>query len=286
MKIFKTIMLSIAATFALTSCDSENEQTVQYVYDYNVSYVTDMNANTTLGTQFDGAKYVMDFDLTEGTVNVSIFGLRLNPTSSPIQLKIENATYKFVNGATVINVPNATSTFGETHSISNFKFSQTMKEIEKMGQIEVYYAISYTVDNRYNVVAVQEEAFLPGSTVVTNNATGEIAYSSSEPYYNYDLDDDNGTAEISAYFLSDGEKKFLDLEFDNLPYRLTPYGIEINVEGSFTAEQPSSMSGTPFVAKAIYMNSRYDGTTEIRILTEDKSFTANLSYASNVAPLN
>lgn len=286
MKIFKTIMLSIVATFALTSCDTDNEQTVQYIYDYSVSYITDMNANSALGYQLDGAKYVMDFDLVNGNANVTIFGLALAPDTAPINLKIENATYKTTNGATVINVPNATSVMGGTHSISNFKFSQTLKGIDNLNRIAVYYSISFTVDNRYKVVAVQEEAYLPGSTIVLNNATGERILSSTDPCYNYDLDDDKGTAELVAFFLSDGEKKYIELEFDNLPYRLTPYGIEINVEGSFTAEQPSSLSTTPFVAKAIYMNSRYDGTTEIRILTEDKSFTANLSYASNVAPLN
>lgn len=286
MKIFKTIMLSIAATFALTSCDTDNEQTVQYIYDYSVSYITDMNVNSALGYQLDGAKYVMDFDLINGNANVTIFGLTLAPDTAPINLKIENATYKTTNGATVINVPNATSVMGGTHSISNFKFSQTLKGIDNLNRIAVYYSISFTVDNRYKVVAVQEEAYLPGSTIVLNNATGEQILSSTDPCYNYDLDDDKGTAELVAFFLSDGEKKYIELEFDNLPYRLTPYGIEINVEGSFTAEQPSSLSATPFVAKAIYMNSRYDGTTEIRILTEDKSFTANLSYASNVAPLN
>lgn len=287
MKIFKTIMLSMAATLALTSCDSDdNEQTIQYGYDYNVSYVTDLNANTMLGTELDGAKYIMDFNLTEGTADVTITGLRLSADSSPISLRIQNATFDYVNGATVINVPNATSVYGGTHSITNFKYSQSMKSIEKFGRISVYYSISYTVDNRYNVVAVQEDAYLPGTTVVTSTASGDQLDSSTAPYYNYDLDYDTNTADVSAYWLYDGETTYYDLEFDDLPYKLTPYGIEINVEGNFTAEQ-SNAGATPFVAKAIYMNSRYDGTTEIRILTEDKVFTANLSFApTSVTPSN
>lgn len=277
----------MAATFALTSCDSDdNEQTIQYGYDYNISYVTDLNANTVLGTEIEGANYIIEYDLINGKAEVTITNLRLTAGGSPISLRIEDATYNYVNGATVISVPNATSLLGGTHTISNFKLSQAMIGIEKMGKVVVYYSISYTVDNRYQVVAVQEHAYLPGTTTVTMNSTGNQILTSKDPYYEYDLDRDTGTADITAYWLSNDKTTYWELEFEDIPYTMTPYGIKIDAEGTFTAEQTSTGSA-PFVAKAISMDSRFDGSTVLRIMTDDYLYTASLSYvATTPTPSN
>lgn len=279
MKIIKTSLLTIVAALALTSCDSgDPKQTVQYGYDNNITYVTDLTDNTTATTE--AAYYIMDFDMISGKANVDISNLRLTAGGSPIRLKIEQATYgqDKETGAIVINVPNATSTVGGTsHTISNFKLSQSMAYIQSLGQSSIYYAVSFELDGRYNVVAVQKAAYLPGSTTITRNSDGSVVNNTNRTFYSYELDRDKSTARVTAYYLDDKENIYPQLAFENLPFTLTSRGIEINVEEEITAKQLTT-TATPFVATAISLDSRYDSSTLLRIRTADNLITASLSY--------
>lgn len=279
MKIIKSSLLTLVAAAALSSCSSgDPQQTVQYGYDNNITYVTDMTTNTAVSTE--GAYYIMKFDLIAGKADINITNLRLTVGGSPISLSIEQATYgqDKDTGAIVVNVPNAVSVSGGTsHNISNFKLSQSMAYISAIGQTAIYYGVSFELDNQYKVVAVPRSAFLPGSTIITRNSDGSVVNSSNRPYYSYVLDRDKSTATVTVYNLDDKEKIYPQLAFENLPYKLTGNGIEINVEGDITAKQLSS-TATPFVAKAISVDSHYDSSTMLRIQTADNLITASLSY--------
>lgn len=279
MKFLKTTLLTFVATVALASCDSgDPEQTMQYIYNNDITYVTDLSTSTSVS--LEGAKYVMDFDLVNGKANIEISNLRLSPLASTMTLKIDQATYKqdSETGAIVINVPNATSVVGgASHNISNFKLSQSLAYIEALGQTAVYYSISYTVDGQYSVVAVQKSAILPGTTTITSNADGSSVGTSKRAYYSYSLDRDKSTATVSAYSLDYKGKYYTALSFENLPYTITDRGISINYEGDVTAKQPTS-TATPFVAKAVSLDSRYDSSTQIRIMTDENLITASLSF--------
>lgn len=264
---------------ALASCGSDdNEHTVQYIYNNDITYVTDLSTNTSVS--LEGAKYVMNFDLINGKADIEISDLRLTPLASAMTLKIDQATFKLdtETGARVVNLPNVTSVVGGTsHSISNFKLSQSMAYIEALDGVAVYYSISYTVDGQYSVVAVQKLAILPGTTTITSNADGSSVGTSKRAYYTYSLDRDKSTATVSAYSLDYKGKYYTQLAFENLPYTITDRGISINYEGDITAKQPVS-TATPFVAKAISLDSRYDSSTQIRIMTDENLITASLSF--------
>lgn len=279
MKILKATLLASVATLALASCDSDDaKQTVQYGYDNNITYVTDMSTNSSVVTE--GAYYLMDFDLVAGKANIDVTNLRLTLGGSPISLKIQQAAFGQdpETGAVVINVPNAVSVAGgATHNISNFKLSQSMAFIPTLGDTGVYYSISFDLDNQYKIVAVQRAAFLPGTTTITSNADGSVIKSDKRPFYSYVLDRDKMTADVTVYSLDDKNKIYNQLGFEKLPFTLNANGIMINVEDDVTAKQPSS-TATPFVAKAISMDSRYNSSTQIRIQTEENLITASLSY--------
>ncbi|MDE6317036.1 MAG: hypothetical protein K2L73_01385 [Muribaculaceae bacterium] len=278
MKIIKTTLLALTATFALASCDSDTKEVVQYGYDSDITYVTDYATNTSVSTT--GAAYTMEFDLVNAKASVEIKNLRVSEDASPITLRIEQAAFGYSSetGATVINLPNAVSVVdGVSHTISNFKLSQTMAYITALGNTATYYSISFELDNQYSIIAVQRGAYLPGTTVITDAADGTVVETTSRPYYFYALDQKEGTATITVNGIKVDDVTYNELRFDNLPYTLTPGGIRINVDEDVTAKQLTS-TGKPFVAKAISMDSHYDGATQIRILTDNNLITASLSY--------
>lgn len=278
MKIIKTSLLTLAAAFALVSCDSDTKETVQYGYDSDITYVTDFINNTTESTP--GAAYIIDLDMVNAKANIDITNLKVSEEASPMHLRIEQAAFGYNNetGATVINLPNAVSVVnGVSHTISNFRLSQTMAYITALGNTATYYSISFELDNQYSIVAVQRGAFLPGTTVITDNADGSVVETTSRPYYYYALDYEKGTATIAANGIRIDNVTYTELRFENLPYTLTPTGIRINVEEDVAAKQLTA-TGKPFVAKSISMDSHYDGATQIRILTDNNLITANLSY--------
>lgn len=279
MKIISSTIIAAVAAMAFASCDSDNSKDiVQYGYDKDVTYVTDLNTNTT--TELAGANYILELDLVNAKANVDITNLRLDETGTPVKLRIEQAKlgYNAETGATVITAANAVSVVGGvSHTISNFKLSQTIVYITALGGQTTYYSISYTVDNRYNVTAVQTGAYLPGTTVITDNATGNELAKSTRPYYMYVLDREKSKATLVVYGVTIDNVTYRELSFENLPYSLTPFGISINVDEDVIAKQLTA-DGKPFVAKAINMQSQYDGATQIRILTDSSLLTASLSY--------
>ncbi|MCM1293824.1 MAG: hypothetical protein NC230_09655 [Bacteroides sp.] len=278
MKIFKSTLLAFVAIFAMTSCNSDDpKQTVQYGFSNDFSYVTDLNAGTT--QSLEGAQYIMDFDLVNGTVNIDVTNLRLTLGGTPIRLKLENVAYtqNAQTGAVVVNVPNAVSIIGgTTHNLSNFKLSQSTAYIAALGQTAIHYTASFTVDNQYSVTAVQQAVFLPGTTTYTSPA-GEPLSQSNRSYYSYVLNREKSTATVTAYALELNSKYYTQLTFEDLPYTVSSTGISINFQGEITAKQPM-VSATPFTATAISMDARYDTSTQIRILTDEGMLTASLSY--------
>ncbi|MBD5248132.1 MAG: hypothetical protein HDS54_08225 [Barnesiella sp.] len=278
MKILKTSLVALAAAFALSSCDSDGgKETVQYTYRNNVTYVNDVANNTSVAT--DAATYVVEYDFVSAKAKVEIKDLRLSENATPMNLLIQNASFGYSGetGSTIITLPNAVSVVGgETHTISNFKLSQTVAYLNALGGEVTYYSISFLLDNQYTVTAVQTAAVLPGTTIVANN-DGNILETTSRPYYSYVLDSEKKTATLTAYGLRVEGVTYASLSFENLPYTLTPTGISINIEDDVTAKQLNS-SGEPLVAKALSMDSKYDASTQIRIQTANNLVTASLSY--------
>lgn len=278
MKLFKTTLVAIAAILGMTSCNTdESTQKVQFGYNDNITFVTDLTTGTMTDTE--SAYYVMEFDYISGKAEIDITNLRLTQGGSPLHLKIQHATFGGDEeaGGLVVNVPNADSTVGgATHHISNLRIVQSWAYFSALGQQEAYYQISFELDNQYKIVAVEKSSLLPGTTTITNSADGEVIKSNSKPYYYYALDRDKRTATLKVYYLDDTEHIYPELVFENLPYTMSDRGISINVEGEIKAKQLSTAS-TPFVAKAISMDSRYNSATMIRILTDEYMVTASLS---------
>lgn len=276
MKILKSSLIAFGCMMALTACDTDDpKNTIQYGYSNNVTYVTSLEDNST--SVLEGAHYILDFDLTNSKANVNISNLRLTPGGSSIHLRIEEASFGVdgQTGAVVINVPSTTSvTGGNTHTISNFKLSQTSTYIAALGQSVIYYSTSYIVDNKYSVVAVQSSAYLPGTTVITSTTDASNVKNSDRTFYSYVLNREKGTATVGVYALDLNGKYYSQMAFEDLPYSITAAGININR----TEEVTAKLTGTSetFVAKSLSMNSRFDGTTQINILTEDYRINANL----------
>lgn len=283
MKIFKSSLIAFGCMMALTACDTDDpKNTIQYGYSNNVTYVTSLEDNST--SVLEGAHYILDFDLTNSEANVNISNLRLTPGGSSIHLRIEEASFGVDSqtGAVVINVPSATSvTGGNTHTISNFKLSQTSTYISALGQSVIYYSTSYIVDNKYSVVAVQSSAYLPGTTVITSATDASNVKNSDRTFYSYVLNREKGTATVGIYALDLNGKYYSQMAFEDLPCTITAAGININCTDEVTAK----LTGTSetFVAKSFSMNSRFDGTTQINILTEEYRINANLKVRYQAA---
>lgn len=280
MKLIKTLLITLVATFSLASCNSNDaKQTVQYRHLNNISYVTDLTTNESQMLQ--GAVYTLDFDLIAGKAAIDISNLFLTLGGAPQHVIIESTPYKEdSNGAIVVSVPNTTSLVGGmTHNISNFRLSQNMAFIPALGQTAVYYAVSFEIDGKYSVTAVQSAAYFPGQTLITPTAEGTTPANSNRTFYSYLLNREKGTATLSVYALDCNGKYYHELDFEELPFTVNSLGININAEGNFTAKQPSGVtSDTPFVAKSIIMDSRYDTSTRVRILTDDCLIDGTLSY--------
>ena len=281
MKLLKTTIAAVAAILGMTSCSSdEPTQKVQFGYNDNITLVTDMATNTTIDTE--GAYYVMEFDYISGKAVIDISNLRLTTGGSPIKLRIENAPFggDEETGAVEISVPNADSSIGgSTHHISNLRILQSWAYFAAINQQEAYYQISFVLDNQYKVVAVEKSSLLPGTTTITNAADGTVIKSDNKPFYYYALDRDKRTATLKVYYLNDTEHIYSELAFENLPVTIDEHGISISVEGNIEAKQLSN-AATPFVAKAISVESRYNSATLVRILTDEYMVTASLSMIS------
>lgn len=285
MKLFKSSLIAFGCMMALTACDTDDpKNTIQYGYSNNVTYVTSLEDNST--SVLEGAHYILDFDITNSKADVDITNLRLTPGGSLIRLRIEDASFGLDSqtGAIVINVPNTTSIIGgNTHTISNFKMSQTSTYIAALGQTAVYYSTSYVVDNKYSVVAVQGSAYLPGTTVITSTTDASNVKNSDRTFYSYVFNREKGTATLGVYALDLNGKYYSQVTFENLPYSITAAGILINCPEGATGKIAGTSSTESLVAKSISMNSRFDGTSQINIVTEDYNISASLKVRYQAA---
>lgn len=233
----KTFALIAVVSAAMTSClsDDDGEQRVKFGYSNNFSYVVDTHANTTEGEMLEGALYAIDMDLSNGIADLTVSNLTVSSSMSRISFSMPGLTYKVVNGATVINVPEyVVESSGERHTISNFTLSY-LPRLVSGGVDASAYKIVFVVDNRWVVRVVQKAMLLYGDTNVTDVETGATGKLTNPiPFVGYDLDYKLKKATFYIYNIAFDNTVYSTVQLKNVPFAIDSKGITISSDQEIT----------------------------------------------------
>ena len=276
MNLIKTSLCTLAAAVMITSCDSDDpKSTYEYQYKSNFSYVTDLQ--TGAAEVLDAAEYEIEFDVASGAADIVISNLKYSSSKPATKLHIESTFRQNENRALAVNVPSATSVAnGYTHQVTDFRLAQSAVQISAVGQMFLFYDISFVLDNRYSVRAVQTHVVLAGKTVITPVGSTE-GKTDRQPFYSYILNPSTSAATLVVYNLSDGKTTYPELQFEKLPFTVGPNGVNINVTDKLTAKQ-SAATATPFVINGLKLDARYNSSTQIEFATDEITYAAKVSY--------
>ena len=211
MKSIKFWAVALMTAFVLTSCvsDDEGSNTVSVVYTSCLNYVIDNSSN--VGGFYNDPKatttmgYSLNFDYDKMTASVGIANLSLSSEIKNLYLELYDMPLKVdaLGGLNVTAYNVVPKTNGMTASGYMFDmFSLTYLNRAYNGVYLPIVTISYTINGRYNVVAMPVDSFYFGETTVTTLASGE-EYDTTDPYYRVvlqqDTENSNVTADIYVY---------------------------------------------------------------------------------------
>lgn len=230
-------LLALPALMGMTSCDDGKVANYQsFVYENNLTYSIDTENNT----QYVGAPvdYNCKFDYDNGTFDLKGSGLVLAQGLSPISIAVEGVKYRFTdNGGINVTVPSVISVYGgQSHEITNFSFTRWSRQITYAGLQIDNIALSFVVDGRYVVRAVQAVGALVGRTQVADVQESPKPVEQTQPFVIYTLDYSSKKAVVSYNFLTLGGYKYTTIQMKDIPFDLTPQGVQFPFLLQFDAQ--------------------------------------------------
>lgn len=286
MKISKATLLAFAAAFAMTSCldDDAPTQKVQYNLNYNVSLVTDTQAQDAAPTLFDGAKYEFDFNVTASKVDVNVKDLQVSPSGARYTFTITDQKYTVDNeGFVQLSIPAVTvpTTTGSSVNVSSFKMRQSGAMVNAT-QSTVYYDISYTFNDRYDVRVIQTSNIFNAKVTVTDSETGDVK-TYYTPYAGYKIDLEKRVAQVSIGNVNIAGISRSEINFIGLPMSLNVIsGVQFSpdnqspVAHDYANKEIKNFAVSDFGARLSYLPEMF-----IRFKVNDKiSVDVEASYKS------
>ncbi|MDE6809689.1 MAG: hypothetical protein K2J42_06330 [Muribaculaceae bacterium] len=192
------LVISVIATSCLGSNSSSFEYTRSLQSSANFSVVKSLETGSE-SVIANGAVYELKILPDEGKISVSVSGLQLTPNSGSYAFTIADATFKYdESGALVLSlndVPDASNGV----AVTDFKLSYLERYMDSNTAIPAW-VISYTINGRYTVRAVQKTTVLFGTSDVTVIQSGSN-YRQNTAFYSLRFDPAGATSnEIKANF--------------------------------------------------------------------------------------
>lgn len=193
------LVISVIATSCLGSNSSSFEYTRSLQSSANFSVVKNIETGAE-SVIANGAVYELKIRPDEGKISVSVSGLQLTPNSGSYSFTIDDATFKYdETGALVLTVTDHLDTSMSGIAINNFSLSYLERYMDGSTAIPAW-AISFTINGRYTVRAVQKTTVLFGTSDVTVIQSGSN-YTQNTAFYSLRFDPTGATSnEIKANF--------------------------------------------------------------------------------------
>lgn len=256
-KIFASLILGLLFTSCLGSSESTMTMTRQLLPTYNFSYITDLESNES-SIIATGSTTSLSIDFGAQTCGMDVTGLQLRPGGASYSFSIEPTKYSFDRqGALTLNVPTYTDPVSGT-KIDNLQLKMADRAIGTSG-IPVW-NISYRVDNKYDVVVVQNNIFVFGNSKFTDSKDQE--YSTDTPYYaiyfdNKTLDGKQMEGKVYIYNVQFSESMSqMSLSIDKVPFRFTESGFSGSAS-NLKVYNGSNIEQTDLAVTDFSINGRY-----------------------------
>lgn len=231
MKKILYLAAAMAGVLVLGSCNSSDEDYVSsYNYNQNYTYVFDSENNTS--SLNDGAKYGVRVNYTNQTISFEIADIKVDPTKDDIDIQLQDASYKIdSDGGIVVSVPSFVSTVGgKTHNVTSFYFRHVTRTFIAINTIVDTFEISYVIDGKYGVRAVQTPCAMVGKTVLTDLSNG-TEKTDTRPIYVYRLNRNTGKATFEIQGLTYDNKIYNTLSLEDIDYVISNRGLVFNAQG-------------------------------------------------------
>lgn len=231
LKIFASLILGVLFTSCLGDSGSTMTMTRQLLPAYNFSYITDRESNES-SIIATGSTTSLSIDFNAQTCGVNVSGLMLRPGGASYSFTIDPAKFSYDRtGALVMNIPTYTDALSGTR-IDNMSIRMLDRVVNGSG-IPVW-NLSYTIDNKYDVVVVQNNIFLFGDSRFTDE-DGK-AYETNQPYYAVYFDNKtvSGTGVEGKVYMYNvqfsSSLQQTNLVIDKVPFRLTSTGFTASAD--------------------------------------------------------
>ena len=232
MKSIKSIFaFAIVAVVALASCNTVDDSpyVTRWPYSDNACFLRVSDLSSGEVSTATGVSYMLEFNYTDVTANVTISGLKLGNTSFPaILLKdmpfsYDQSGWKHI---TVTDIDGVINGFSDVPHFDRFTLSileRVVKELNPVtGMMEDVYSpvvwVSYEVNGQYSVATYPRTMKYFGTTV-TRSLDNSETKKSTDTWYEIEINPDNLEAEVEIHepAFADGMPSSLILQFPELP---------------------------------------------------------------------
>lgn len=231
MKKLLYLVAAMAGVLVLGSCNSSEENYVTaYNYNQNYTYVLDTEGNT--ASLNDGARYGVRVDYTNQTISFEITDIKVDPTKDDIDIQLRDVSYKIdKDGGIVVSVPSFVSIVGgKTHNVTSFYFHHVTRTFIAINTIIDTFEISYVIDGRYAVRAVQTPCAMVGKTIMTDISNG-TEKTDTRPIYVYRLNRNTGKATFEIQGMTYDNKIYNVLTLEDIDYTISNLGMTLRAQG-------------------------------------------------------
>lgn len=201
------LVIAVLATSCLGSNSSSFEYTRSLQSSANFTIVSDGAGEETVIAA--GGVYELRILPDEGKISVSVSGLQLAPNSGSYSFTIQDVPFKYdETGALVVSVTDHLDTNGQGLAINKFELRYLERYMDGTTAIPAW-SISFVVNGRMTVRAVQRTTVLFGLSEVTVPASG-TTYRQNTAYYSLRFVPDGATSNLIKAHLYLFDAKFAD----------------------------------------------------------------------------
>lgn len=220
-KMLPFLAVSMALVVSSCSTDDADDTTDGTSYTNCFNVVTEIGTNNQTVTQ--RPTYSISYNITKGTAIVVMNNIMSNPDGTILNLTLNDLPWDVVNGWRVIKASNIKAG-GHVVDDLNLGF---LSRTNPFGG--VVFAVSYKLDNKYQIVTLPTQINYYGVTQVQNSGDSTTEpYTNSTPQYLVSLNPETMTAVLElrqAKFAP--QMPAMDLKFVGLPFTATNNGYII-----------------------------------------------------------
>ena len=295
LKLFASLLLCVLFTSCLGSNESTMTMNRQLLPINNFSYITDLE-NQSSAINAAGSTTTISIDFNAQTCGVDVAGLQLKPGGANYSFSIEPTKFTFDRiGALQLSIPSYVDPITGT-TIDNFKLRMLERTMNNMGF--PIWNISFRVDNKYDVVVVQNNMILFGESVFTDPDGKE--FTTNTPYYGLIFDnkslEDGNKLKGKFYFYNvqfTSSAQMLNLFTDTMTFTFNESGYRASAENVKVYQEGIAAEQSKYAITDFKLNARYNQETVLdtsvpNVLTRFNigDFAADLSLGYDVVRNN